>query len=198
MLYWCNCPTIIQQCPEGCSNAACFCMCVRGTEGGRVRHTDLILCLDAFICDSIFLYFLPVLHSCHACLLRFVHLYGCVSATVLWVRIHNSVSVDLPVGIPLPFNSFGRGVPNLPLPYCPSPPSLPLTTPTNMFCFPKYLPLLQPPPPAGVPLGSRTDEEIWTNFRFRCFWKNMGILFHSINNAHKSTLHLLSAKCQSV
>lgn len=91
------------------------------------------------------------------------------------------LSVDLPIGIPLPLNFYEGRIfkpPHAP-PFLtvPSPhflsPSRTLPPAVTRFWLSKYLPLLHHPPPAGARLGSKKGEEalskskLWRLFLFK-------------------------------
>lgn len=102
-------------------------------------------------------------------------MYECESARVfcVCVCIHNSVSVDLPVGIPLPFNSCRAGMLNLPLPWTspPLPCSLHLLLPSShCFCPPQCLHFAT----------TLLQIWIWTLLVVFLFFKDC---FHIIDNA---------------
>lgn len=130
------------------------------------------------VCLQVFCFFL------YACV------YVCVSV--------NSVSVDLPVGIPRPFNSYTRGMLNLPLPLT----SLPFPFPSHSLHLPSSVsPFATTSPPTGGAFDSRMNDEIVTTI-IHCF-KIQSLVafdsfvciiydcFHLINNASTQTYSII-------
>lgn len=136
-------------------------------QRGGACHFMLGCVVLAPVCLHLYVIFL----SCVAFIFRSVSLsvyrvsfclsglcmYECKSARVfcVCVCIHSSVSVDLPVGIPLPFNSCRAGMLNLPLPWTspPLPCSLHLLLPSShCFCPPQCLHFATTSPPPGETL----------------------------------------------